>query len=67
MRDRIILFAVVAAVGVIAVAAVAGAWSKSHRTVGAGAPTEASAPMSPHDMATKTGNMLPSEYWSHPF
>jgi hypothetical protein len=66
MRDRIILFAVVAAAGVATVAVIAGAWSKSHRTVGAGAPTEASAPMSPHDMTIKTGNLLP-EYWSHPF
>jgi hypothetical protein len=63
MRDRIILSAVVAAVGV----AIAGAWSKSHQTVGAGAPTEDSALMSPHHMTIKTGNLLPLEYWSHPF
>ena len=67
MRNSIILTAIAAVVGVTAVAAIAGAWSMSHKTASKGAPTEVLAPMSPHDMMVKQGSSLPVEYWAHPF
>ena len=64
MRNRIILAAIAVVVGVTAVAAIASAWSK--KTAGTGA-TDASASISPHDITVKQGNVLPVEYWAHPF
>jgi hypothetical protein len=29
--------------------------------------TEASAPVSPHEIMVKQGNSLPVEYWTHPY
>ena len=29
--------------------------------------TEASASISPHDITVRQGNILPVEYWAHPF
>jgi hypothetical protein len=64
-RERLILVAAVAGVTAIAIA---GAWSMSHHKTAAGdAATQASAPMSPHDITVKRGNSMPVEYWSHPF
>jgi hypothetical protein len=65
MRKRIIA----AAVGVIAVTAIA--WSAVHarqsKIDGKGEVTHASAPMSPHDEMIKRGSSLPVAYWAHPF
>ena len=63
MRKRIILAAMAA------VAVIAFAWSISTRPKIAGKEeaTEASAPISPHDITVKQGNILPVEYWAHPF
>ena len=65
MRKRTIL-AVMAAVAVIAFA-----WSISTlarpKIAGKEEATEASAPISPHDITVKEGNILPVEYWAHPF
>ena len=59
MRPRILLVAIVAVA-----AAVTVAWSMSASQT---KPTEASAPISPHDITVKQGNILPVEYWAHPF
>jgi hypothetical protein len=62
MRKRIIA----AAVGVIA--GIAIVWSAVHSKIeGRGEATHASAPISPHDEMVKRGNILPVEYWAHPF
>jgi hypothetical protein len=64
MRKRIIA----AAVGVIAVIAVV--WSAvhaRHSKIEGREATHASAPISPHDEMVKRGNILPVEYWAHPF
>jgi len=66
MRNRIIVAAIAVVVGVTAVAAIASAWSMSRKTAGTGA-TDASASISPHDITVKQGNVLPVEYWAHPF
>ena len=65
MRKRIIL----AAMAVVAVIAFAWSMSMSARPKIAGKQeaTEASAPISPHDITVKQGNILPVEYWAHPF
>jgi hypothetical protein len=54
MRKRFILAAIAAA------AAVAGVWSVS--TLATPKVTEASAPVSPHEIMVKQGNSLPVEY-----
>jgi hypothetical protein len=59
MRKRFILAAIAA---VVAVAAV---WSVS--TLATPKVTEASTPVSPHDIMVKQGNSLPVEYWTHPY
>ena len=63
MRKRIIL------VAMAAVAVIAFAWSISTRQKIAGKEeaTEAAASISPHDITVKQGNILPVEYWAHPF
>jgi hypothetical protein len=65
MRKRTILAAMAA------VAVIAFAWSMSTlarpKIAGKEEATEASAPISPHEMMIKQGNILPVEYWSHPF
>jgi hypothetical protein len=54
-----------------AVAVIAFAWSISTlarpKIAGKEEATEASAPISPHDITVKQGNILPVEYWAHPF
>jgi hypothetical protein len=57
--------------GIVAVAVVATIWSmstlaKSKITAKVGA-TEASAPISPHDIMVKQGRDVQIEYWAHPF
>ena len=59
MRKRFILAAIAAA------AAVAGVWSVS--TLATPKVTEASAPVSQHDIMVKQGNSLPVEYWTPPY
>ena len=59
MRKRFILAAIAAA------AVVAVVWSVS--TLATPKVTEASAPVSPHEMMVKQGNSLPVEYWAHPY
>jgi hypothetical protein len=62
MRKRIILAAMAA------VAVIAFAWSMSTLSRPKIAGTEeATEAISPHDMMIKQGNILPLEYWSHPF
>jgi hypothetical protein len=66
MRKRIILAAMAAA------AVIVFAWSISTLArpkvvAGKGEVTETSAPISPHDITVKQGNMQPVEYWAHPF
>ena len=65
MRKRTILAAMAA------VAVIAFAWSISTlarpKNAGKEEATEASAPISPHDITVKQGNILPTEYWSHPY
>jgi hypothetical protein len=65
MRKRTILAAMAA------VAVIAFAWSISTlarpKIAGKEEATEASAPISPHDITVKEGNILPVEYWAHPF
>jgi hypothetical protein len=63
MRRRIILAAMAA------VAVIAFAWSTSTRPKIAGREeaTEAPASISPHDITVKQGDILPVEYWAHPF
>jgi hypothetical protein len=65
MRKRIILAAMAA------VAVIAFAWSiltlARPKIAGKEEATEASAPISPHDITVKEGNILPVEYWAHPF
>ena len=67
MPNRIILASIAVVVGVTTVAAIAGAWSMSHKTAGRTEATKASAPASSHDTVVKRGNSLPVEYWSDPF
>jgi hypothetical protein len=56
---------------VVAVAAIVLAWSISPlarlKIAGNQQPTETSAPISSQDMTIKQGNVLPVEYWAHPF
>ena len=59
MRKRFVLAAIAA------VAAIAVVWSVS--TLATPKVTEASAPVSPHDIMVKQGNSLPVEYWTHPY
>jgi len=59
MRKRFILAAIAAAVAVAAI------WSVS--TLATPKVTEASTPVSPHDIMVKQGNSLPVEYWTHPY
>jgi hypothetical protein len=54
---------VLAAIAAVAVGA--AVWSVSTRATPKA--TEASAPVSPHDITVKQGNSLPVEYWMHPF
>ena len=63
MRKRIILAAMAA------VAVIAFVWSISTgpKIAGKEVATEASASISPHDITVKQGNILPVEYWAHPF
>jgi hypothetical protein len=65
MRKRTILAAMAA------VAVIAFAWSiltlARPKIAGKEEATEASAPISPHDITVKEGNILPVEYWAHPF
>jgi len=65
MRKRTILAAMAA------VAVIAFAWSMATlagpKIARKEEATEASAPISPHEMMIKQGNILPVEYWSHPF
>jgi hypothetical protein len=65
MRKRTILAAMAA------VAVIAFAWSMATlagpKIASKEEATEASAPISPHEMMIKQGNILPVEYWSHPF
>ena len=57
--------------GGVAVAAVAVIWSMStlakSKIVGKVEATEASAPISPHDIMVKQGKDVQIEYWAHPF
>jgi hypothetical protein len=65
MRKIIVL----AAIAVIA--ATAAVWSIATfarpKVGGHGQTTEASAPVSPHDIMVKQDSRLPVEYWAHPF
>ena len=70
MRNHIIILAAIAVLllaSLTAVAAIAGAWSISHKTAGKGEPTNAAAPVSPHHIMVQQGNSLPVEYWRHPY
>ena len=67
MRNHIILTAIAVLASLTAVAAIAGAWSISHKTAGKGEPTNAAAPVSPHHISVQQGSSLPVEYWSHPY
>ena len=57
--------------GIVAVVAVAGVWSMStlakSKIAGKVEATEASAPISPHDIMVKQGKDVQIEYWAHPF
>jgi hypothetical protein len=57
--------------GIVAVAAVAVIWSMStlakSKIAGKVEATEASAPMSPHDIMVQQGRDIQIEYWAHPF
>lgn len=57
--------------GIVAVAAVAAIWSMSTlakpKIAGKVEATEASAPISPHDIMVKQGKDVQIEYWAHPF
>ena len=57
--------------GIVAVAAVAAIWSMSTlakpKITGKVEATEASAPISPHDIMVKQGKDVQIEYWAHPF
>ena len=66
MRTHIILTAIAVLAG-LTVAAIAGAWSISHKTAGKGEPTNAAAPVSPHHIMVEQANSLPAEYWRHPY
>ena len=48
MRNHIILVAIAVLASLTAVAAIAGAWSISHKNAGKSEPTNAAAPVSPH-------------------
>jgi hypothetical protein len=61
MRKRFILAAMAA------VAAIAVVWSVSTLAKPKADGTEASVPVSPHEIMVKQGNSLPMEYWTHPF
>ena len=68
MRNHIIILAAIAVLASLtAVAAIAGAWSISHKNAGKGEPTNAAAPVSPHHIMVQQGNSLPAEYWRHPY
>ena len=57
--------------GIVAVAAGAAIWSMStlakSKIAGKVEATEASAPISPHDIMVKQGRDVQIEYWPHPF
>ena len=57
--------------GIVAVAAVAVVWSMSTlakpKGAGKSEATEASAPISPHDIMVRQGKDVQIEYWAHPF
>jgi hypothetical protein len=53
-------------IGIIAVAAIAIAWSTLERRKAAGTPP-AEATMQPHDIMRTIGRHLPAEYWADPF
>jgi hypothetical protein len=55
--------------GIILVAAIAIAWSKSvsNRQGVVNEAPAASATMSPHETMVKQGKSLPVEYWAHPY
>ena len=57
--------------GIVAVAAVAAIWSMSSlaksKITGKVEATEASAPISPHDIMVQQGKDVQIEYWAHPF
>jgi hypothetical protein len=61
MRKRFVLATVAA------VAAIAVVWSVTTLAKPKGGTTEASAPLSPHDIMVKQGSSLPVEYWTHPY
>jgi hypothetical protein len=61
MRKRFVLAAIAA------VAAIAVVWSVSTLATPKGEGTQASAPVSPHDIMVQQGNSLPVEYWTHPY
>ena len=61
MRKRFVLAAVAA------VAALAVVWSVTTLAKPKGGTTEASAPVSPHEIMVRQGSSLPVEFWSHPY
>jgi hypothetical protein len=54
-------------IGIIAVAAIAIAWSTLDRRKAAGKPEGEAATMQPHDIMRTIGRHLPAEYWADPF
>jgi hypothetical protein len=62
---------IIVAAAIVAVAAIGAVWSISTlaRTKLAGniEASQTSAPISPHDITIKQGNIIPTEYWAHPF
>ena len=57
--------------GIVAVVAVAAIWSMStlakSKIAGKVEATEASAPISPHNIMIQQGRDIQIEYWAHPF
>ena len=57
--------------GIVVVAAVAAIWSMStlakSKIAGKVEATQASAPISPHDIMIQQGRDIQIEYWAHPF
>jgi hypothetical protein len=54
-------------IGIIAVAAIAIAWSTLERRKATGKPEEAAASVQPHEIMRTLGRTLPAEYWADPF
>ena len=54
---------IITVTGILVIAAMAIAWSRSGKVE---APV-AAAPVSPHEITVKQGNNLPADYWAHPF